>query len=86
MLDFVYVVTFEYTNEYETEFEVVGAARTYDEAKELILEIIKTLPPKYSVFEERKDENNYYISGTKVFSNRIFVSWDDTLKWHEAFK
>ena len=86
MLDFVYVVTFEYTNEYETEFEVVGAARTYDEAKELILEIIKTLPLKYSVFEERKDENNYYITGTKVFSDRIFVSLDDTLKWHESIK
>ena len=86
MLDFVYVITFEYTNEYETEFEVVGAARTYDEAKELILEIIKNTSTKYSVFEERKDENNYYITGTKVFSDRIFVSWDDTLKWHESIK
>ena len=40
MLDFVYVVTFEY----EDEFEVVGAARTRKDAEEYIEKIILTLP------------------------------------------
>ena len=40
MVDFVYVVTFEY----EDEFEVVGSARTRKDAEEYIEKIILTLP------------------------------------------
>jgi hypothetical protein len=63
MLDFVYVVTFEY----EDEFEVVGAAGLYQEAKDLIGKIIDNLPAKDNT-EERKNKDNYYITGTAVFT------------------
>ena len=40
MINFVYVITFEY----DDEFEVVGAARTRKDAEEYIEKIIITLP------------------------------------------
>lgn len=63
MLDFVYVVTFEY----DDEFEVVGAAGLYREAKDLIEKIIDNLPAKDKT-EERENKDNYYITGTAVFT------------------
>ena len=66
MLDFVYVVTFEY----EDEFEVVGAARTRKDAEEYIEKIILTLPLRNNT-EERKDENNYYITGVLLYKDKL---------------
>ena len=63
MLDFVYVVTFEY----DDEFEVVGAAGLYREAKDLIEKIIDNLPAKDKT-EERENKVNYYITGRAVFT------------------
>lgn len=63
MVDFVYVVTFEY----DDEFEVVGAAGLYREAKDLIEKIINNLPAKDKT-EERENKDNYYITGTAVFT------------------
>ena len=63
MLDFVYVVIFEY----DDEFEVVGAAGLYREAKDLTEKIIGNLPTKDNT-EERKNKDNYYITGTSVFT------------------
>lgn len=66
MLDFVYVVTFEY----EDEFEVVGAARTRKEAEEYIEKLILTLPLRNNT-EERKDKNNYYITGASLYKDKL---------------
>ena len=71
MLDFVYVVTFEY----EDEFEVVGAARTRKDAEEYIGKIILTLPLRNNT-EERKDENNYYITGVHLYKDRLQQALD----------
>ena len=71
MLDFVYVVTFEY----EDEFEVVGAARTRKDAKEYIEKIILTLPLRNNT-EERKDENNYYITGAPLHKDKLQQALD----------
>ena len=67
MVDFVYVITFEYEDEFE--FEVVGAAGSYREAKDLIKKIIDNLPAKDKT-EEREDKDNYYITGTAVFTEK----------------
>ena len=71
MLDFVYVVTFEY----EEEFEVVGAARTRKDAEEYIEKIILTLPLKNNT-EERKDNNNYYITGVPLCKDKLQQALD----------
>ena len=72
MVDFVYVVTFEY----EDEFEVVGAARTRKDAEEYIEKIILTLPLRSST-EERKDKNNYYISGVPLYKEKLQQALDN---------
>ena len=72
MLDFVYVVTFEY----EDEFEVVGAARTRKDAEEYIEKLILTLPLKNNT-EERKDNNNYYITGTPLYKDKLQHALDN---------
>ena len=72
MVDFVYVVTFEY----EDEFEVVGAARTRKEAEEYIEKIILTLPLRNNT-EERKDENNYYITGVSLYKDKLQQALDN---------
>lgn len=72
MLDFVYVVTFEY----DDEFEVVGAARTRKDAEEYIEKLIITLPLR-NYTEERKDKNNYYISGVSVYKNKLQQALDN---------
>ena len=72
MLDFVYVVTFEY----EDEFEVVGAARTRKDAKEYIEKIILTLPLRNNT-EERKDKNNYYIIGAPLYKDKLQQALDN---------
>lgn len=72
MLDFVYIVTFEY----EDEFEVVGAARTRKDAEEYIEKIILTLPLRNNT-EERKDKNNYYITGAPVYKNKLQQALDN---------
>ena len=72
MVDFVYVVTFEY----EDEFEVVGAARTRKDAKEYIEKIIITLPLRNNT-EERKDKNNYYISGVPLYKDKLQQALDN---------
>ena len=72
MVDFVYVVTFEY----EDEFEVVGAARTRKDAKEYIEKIILTLPLRNNT-EERKDENNYYITGVSLYKDKLQQALDN---------
>lgn len=72
MLDFVYVVTFEY----DDEFEVVGVARTHKDAKEYIEKLILTLPLRNNT-EERKDKNNYYISGVSVYKNKLQQALDN---------
>ena len=72
MVDFVYVVTFEY----EDEFEVVGAARTRKDAKEYIEKIILTLPLRNNT-EERKDKNNYYISGVPLYKDKLQQALDN---------
>lgn len=66
MLDFVYVVTYEY----ESEYEVLGATLNMKDAKELITKIIKTLPLMKNT-EERQDEYNYYITGVEVYRDRL---------------
>ena len=66
MLDFVYVVTFEY----EDEVEVVGAARTRKDAEEYIEKLIITLPLRNNT-EERKDKNNYYITGASLYKDKL---------------
>lgn len=71
MLDFVYVVTFEY----DDEFEVVGAARTRKDAEEYIEKLIITLPLR-NYTEERKDKNNYYISGAVVYKDKLQQALD----------
>lgn len=71
MLDFVYVVTFEY----EDEFEVVGAARTRKDAEEYIEKIILTLPLRNNT-EERKDKNNYYITGAHLYKDKLQQALD----------
>lgn len=68
MLDFVYIVTFEY----EDEFEVVGAARTRKDAEEYIEKLILTLPFRNNT-EERKDKNNYYITGTPLYKDMMGI-------------
>ena len=72
MVDFVYVVTFEY----DDEFEVVGAARTRKDAEEYIEKIILTLPLR-SITEERKDKNNYYISGVPLYKEKLQQALDN---------
>ena len=72
MVDFVYIVTFEY----EEEFEVVGAARTRKDAEEYIEKIILTLPLRNNT-EERKDENNYYITGVSLYKDKIQQALDN---------
>ena len=72
MLNFVYVVTFEY----EDEFEVVGAARTRKDAEEYIEKIILTLPLRNNT-EERKDKNNYYISGVPLHKDKLQQALDN---------
>ena len=72
MLDFVYVVTFEY----EDEFEVVGAARTRKDAEEYIEKFIITLPLRNNT-EERKDKNNYYISGAPLYKDKLQQALDN---------
>ena len=72
MLDFVYVITFEY----EDEFEVVGAARTRKDAEEYIEKIILTLPLRNNT-EERKDENNYYITGSPLNKDKLKQALDN---------
>jgi len=72
MVDFVYVVTFEY----EDEFEVVGAARTRKDAEEYIEKIILTLPLRNNT-EERKDENNYYITGVSLYKDKLQQALDN---------
>lgn len=66
MLDFVYVVTYEY----ESEYEVLGATLNRKYAKELITKIIKTLPLRKNT-KERQDEDNYYITGVEVYKDRL---------------
>lgn len=66
MLDFVYVVTYEY----ESEYEVLGATLNRKDAKELITKIIKTLPLAKNT-EERQNEDNYYITGVEVYRDRL---------------
>ena len=72
MVDFVYVVTFEY----EDEFEVVGAARTRKDAEEYIEKIILTLSLRNNT-EERKDENNYYITGVSLYKDKLQQALDN---------
>ena len=72
MVDFVYIVTFEY----EDEFEVVGAARTRKDAEECIEKIILTLPLRNNT-EERKDKNNYYISGVPLYKGKLQQALDN---------
>ena len=72
MLDFVYIVTFEY----EDEFEAVGAARTRKDAEEYIEKIILTLPLRNNT-EERKDNNNYYITGTPLYKDKLQQALDN---------
>ena len=72
MVDFVYVITFEY----EDEFEVVGAARTRKDAEEYIEKIILTLPLRNNT-EERKDENNYYITGVSLYKDKLQQALDN---------
>ena len=72
MVDFVYVVTFEYKDE----FEVVGAARTRKDAEEYIEKIILTLPLRNNT-EERKDENNYYITGVSLYKDKLQQALDN---------
>ena len=72
MVDFVYVVTFEY----EDEFEVVGAARTRKDAEEYIEKIILTLQLRNNT-EERKDENNYYITGVSLYKDKLQQALDN---------
>ena len=72
MVDFVYVVTFEY----EDEFEVVGAARTRKDAEEYIEKIILTLPLRNNT-EERKDANNYYIKGVSLYKDKFQQALDN---------
>ena len=72
MLDFVYVVTFEY----EDEFEVVGAARTRKDAEEYVEKIILTLPLRNNT-EERKDKNNYYITGAPLYKDKLQQALDN---------
>ena len=71
MVDFVYVVTFEY----EDEFEVVGAARTRKDAEEYIEKIILTLPLRNNT-KERKDKNNYYITGASLYKDKLQQALD----------
>ena len=72
MVDFVYVITFEY----DDEFEVVGAARTRKDAEEYIEKIILTLPLRNNT-EERKDENNYYITGVSLYKDKLQQALDN---------
>ena len=72
MLDFVYVVTFEY----EDEFEVVGAAKTRKDAEEYIEKIILTLPLRNNT-EERKDKNNDYITGVPLYKDKLLQALDN---------
>ena len=72
MVDFVYVVTFEY----EDEFYVVGAARTRKDAEEYIEKIILTLPWRKNT-EERKDKNNYYITGVSLYKDKLQQALDN---------
>ena len=71
MINFVYVVTFEC----EDEFEVVGAARTRKDAEEYIEKIILTLPLSNNT-EERKDKNNYYITGVLLYKDKLQQALD----------
>lgn len=71
MLDFVYVVTFEY----DDEFEVVGVAITRKDAEEYIEKLILTLPFRNNT-EERKDKNNYYITGTPLYKDKLQQALD----------
>lgn len=72
MLDFVYVVTFEY----DDEFEVVGAARTRKDAEKYIEKLIFTLPLRNNT-EERRDKDNYYITGAPVYKNKLQQALDN---------
>lgn len=66
MLDFVYVVTYEY----ESEYEVLGVTLNIKYAKEFIKNTIKTLPLAKNT-EERQNEDNYYITGVEVYRDRL---------------
>lgn len=72
MIDFVYVATFEYGDE----FEVVGAARTRKDAEEYIEKLILTLPFRNNT-EERKDKNNYYITGVPLYKDKLQQALDN---------
>ena len=56
-------------------FEVVGAARTRKDAEEYIEKIIFTLPLRNNT-EERKDENNYYITGVPLYKDKLQQALD----------
>ena len=71
MLDFVYVVTYEY----ESEYEVLGATVNRKYAKEFIAKTIETLPLMKNT-EERKDEDNYYITGVEVYKDMLSRALD----------
>ena len=57
-------------------FEVVGAARTRKDAEEYIEKIILTLSLRSST-EERKDKNNYYISGVPLYKEKLQQALDN---------
>ena len=57
-------------------FEVVGAARTRKDAEEYIEKIILTLPLRSNT-EERKDKNNYYISGVPLYKEKLQQALDN---------
>ena len=57
-------------------FEVVGAARTRKDVEEYIEKIILTLPLRSST-EERKDKNNYYISGVPLYKEKLQQALDN---------
>ena len=61
---------------YEDEFEVVGAARTRKDAEEYIEKIILTLSLRNNT-EERKDKNNYYISGAPLYKDKLQQALDN---------
>ena len=66
MVDFVYVVTYEC----ESEYEVLGVTLNMKYAKEFIKNTIKTLPLLKNT-EERKNEDNYYITGVEVYRDKL---------------
>ena len=51
-------------------------ARTRKDAEEYIEKIILTLPLRSST-EERKDKNNYYISGVPLYKEKLQQALDN---------